>query len=193
VVLAGKRPKQLRRAQPWWKRFHRETYYDENLQDLKIHRYLAARHGDDIYRYLPRVFGLVQTDIGIGLDVELIRDADGRISLSGKGYVIEQGLTPSLLEGVNKLGEFLVHHRIQFRDPFPHNLSVQHRTHDTLRLVIVDGLARKSLVPFDRLPRDIAEPRIHKKLQRLLLGLERTDTNRKTGVTPKNKGLLLKR
>ena len=193
VILGDKRPTQLRRSHPWWKRLHHEAYYDENIQDLKIYRHLSSRHGAAIHRHLPQVFGLVETDLGVGLDVELIRDADGRISLSGKGYIIEQGLTGAFREPMDALEAFLLRYRIQFRDPFPHNLAVQIGQDDTLRLFIVDGLARKSRIPFDRLPRVIAEPRIHKKMHRLLQGLKRTDNNRRAGVTPKNKGLLLKR
>jgi len=193
VILEHMRPAQLRRSHAWWKRLHHEGYYDENIQDLKIYRYLSLRHGAAIHQHLPRVFGLVETDLGVGLDVELIRDADGRISLSGKGYIIEQGLTGAFREPMQALEAFLLRYRIQFRDPFPHNLSVQIGKDDTLRLFIVDGLARKSRIPFDRLPRVFAERRIHKKMQRLLQGLQRTENNRRAGVTPKNKGLLLNR
>lgn len=193
ILLADKRPDHLRDAAAWWKRIHRNEYYDENIQDLRIDRYLRSRHGDAIYQHLPRVFGMVQTDLGDGLEVELIRDSDGKISLSGKGYVIEQGLPRALLESVDALKVFLIKHRIQFRDPFPHNLSVQVGKNNDLRPFIVDGLARKSWPPFDRLPRSVSEPRIRKKMQRLVQGLKRTEENRKAKVTPKQKGLLLKR
>jgi len=193
LILADKTPRQLRAANAWWKRLHRAAYYDENVQDLKIYRHLISRHGAGIHQHLSQVFGLVETDLGRGLEVELIRDADGRVSLSGKGYTIEQGLTDTFLASLQPLEDFLTHYRIQFRDPFPHNLSVQVAQDGSLRLVIVDGLARKAWIPFDSLPRSLAAQRIHKKMQRLLKGLKRTENNRKAGVTPKNKGLLLRR
>jgi hypothetical protein len=193
VIPPDKRPALLRQSQVWWKRFHRDQYYDENVQDLRIYRYLLARCGEQLHQHLPRVFGFVETDIGEGLEVELIRDADGRISLSGKEYTIENGITETTLRAIDELEAFLIQHGIQFRDPFPHNLTFQESPDGGLRLFVVDGLARAPWGPLSLLPRSLLADRIRKKIARLRKGLKRTDDNRKAGVTPKTKGLLLKR
>jgi len=193
VIPPDKRPALLRQSQVWWKRFHRAQYYDENVQDLRIYRHLLARCGEQLHQHLPKVFGFVETDVGDGLEVELIRDADGRISLSGKEYTIENGIPEATLRAIDELEAFLVQHGIQFRDPFPHNLTFQETADGRLRLFVVDGLARKPRGLLSLLPRSWMANRIRKKIARLQKGLKRTDHNRQAGVTPKAKGLLLKR
>jgi hypothetical protein len=191
VLLPGRQPDRLRREARGLRRLHRSAHYDENLQDLLAYRQLWNRHGEALHAYLPTVFGTVETDIGPGLVVQLIRDGDGRISLSGKGYTIAHGLSQALLEAVDVLEAFLVAHRVRFRDPFPHNLAVRQADDGRLQLFIVDGLARRDWLPASLRPGVVA--RIRRQVARLRRGFERTEFNRVAGVTPKTKGLLLRR
>lgn len=193
VLLPDLQPTVLKRSRHWLRRLHSARYYDENLQDLKIYDYLLQRHGDVLHLHLPAVYGMVATDLGNGLEVELIRDADKRVSLSGKEFTIVNGITPASVDAVGALESFLLRLKIQFRDPFPHNLAFQHQEDKTIRAVIIDGLARRSLTASLLLPPGVVRRRIARKMARLRKGLERTDQNRRKGVTPKAKGLLLRR
>jgi hypothetical protein len=191
VLLPERLPERLRRKARGLRRLHRSAYYDENLQDLRTYRQLLARHGGTLHAHLPEVFGPVDTDIGPGLEVRLIRDADGRIALSGKGYTIAHGLSRALLDAIDTLEDFLRSHRIRFRDPFPHNLGVRQAEDGSLALFVVDGLARRTWLPTTLRPG--VDARIRRQVARLRRGFERTEANRVAGVTPKAKGLLLRR
>lgn len=193
VSLRDKQPKVLKQSYPWWKRLHSDAYYDENVQDLKIYRHLHWRCGDVIHAHLPRVYGFVKTDLGPGLEMRLVRDADGRISLSGKGYTLANGITGRPLGALDELEDFLIRQKIQLRDPFPHNLVYQTRDDGQVRVFIVDGLARRTLLPFAWLPHSWMRQRVEKKMARLREGLEKIERNRVAGRTPLPKGLLLKR
>ena len=84
ILRSGKAPSDLRRKDPFYKRLRSSTHYDQNLRDLKIYRGLSPRLKSDARRHLLFVDGLVRTDPGSGLCLELIRDVDGLISLSLK-------------------------------------------------------------------------------------------------------------
>lgn len=191
VLLPDRGPERLRREARGLRRLHRPAYYDENRQDLCTYRQLLARHGESLHAHVPIVFGMSHTDIGPGLVVQLIRDVDNRISLSGKGHTIEHGLSPALWHAVDALEDFLLTRHIRFRDPFPHNLAVRHAEGDELQLFIVDGLARREWLPAALRPGVTA--RIRRQVARLREGFERTERNRLAGVTPKSKGLLRRR
>lgn len=193
VLLPNRQPGMLRQAAAGLSRLHRSRYYDENYQDQRIYDHLRQRHGDSIHSHLPVVYGWSETDIGAGLEFELIRDFDGRVSLSGKEHIIVNGLRDSTLGALQELESFLVSLRIQFRDPFPHNVCIQRQADGSERMYIVDGLARKMLLPFSLLPAAITGPRIQKKIARLRKGMQRTLDNCRSGIAPKPKGLLRRR
>lgn len=191
LLLPDKQPAAIRKSVPLSRRlFRHAAHYDENLQDLRGYRELAKLHGIQVNRHLPVVFGLVETDLGPGLVVELVRDDDGQISLSGKGYVFAKGVTSEMRSALASLESFLITFCISFRDPFLHNLSFQQSADGAIRVFVVDGLARKSWLPPSLVPSKWMRRRIHQQMRRLWRGIERTENNRITGVVPKEKGLL---
>lgn len=188
VALEDKQPHMLRSIDPWWKRMRHSRYYDENEQDLRIYTQLNKRLGSLTDLHFPKIYGLVETDLGIGLESELIRDPDGRISLSGKEYTMRNGLPSASDAAIKRLSDFLIQNLILFRDPFPHNIVLQEQANTSLRAVIIDGLDRKPFL--SRTFRQTSEKRTIRKIDRLRKGLKRSEHNRLNGIQPKANGML---
>jgi len=191
IARPDKLPHMLRSVDPWWKRVRPASYYDENMLDMNIGHKLRARLGDSATAHFPSIHGMVETDLGVGLVCELIRDPDERISLSGKEYTLANGLRTEATTAIKELRLFLSKHLILFRDPFPHNIAIQEQIDGSVRAVIIDGLGRGAFL--SPLLKASARKRIDRKVDRLLQGMHRAESNKNRGVTPKQNGILLKR
>lgn len=191
VTLEEAEPGILRAADPWWKRLRPVDYYDENQLDLKILHLLEAKLGEDANRHFPKVYGLIDTNLGPGLETELICDADGQISYSGKEFTMKNGFTAASGKALEDLRRFIQQHLILFRDPFPHNIVFQAMKDGQMRAVIIDGLGRH--VFLSPLLRKAAERRAQKKFDRLMKGLKRAEQNAIKGIQPKPNGILAHR
>jgi hypothetical protein len=191
LTLANADPVILRAADPWWKRLRPIKHYDENKIDSKIQHLLDSKLDTAANYHFPKIHGLVETDLGLGLETELICDADARISLSGKEFTMQNGLTEASEEALDNLRCFLVQHLILFRDPFPHNMVFQSLEGGRLRAVIIDGLGRH--VFLSPILRNAAEKRVEKKFARLMKGLKRAEQNAIKGIQPKPNGMLAHR
>lgn len=191
VALSDKQPEQLRSEDPWWKRLRPASYYDENELDIRIYARLEAKLGALAGVHFPNVYGLVKTDLGQGLETELIRDTDGRVSLSGKEYTMLNGRSDASEYAIQQLSDFLVQHLLLFRDPFPHNIAMQEQPDGSLRVIIIDGLSRKTFLSPSF--RKASEKRILRKVERLKKGLKRAEHNGRKGVQPKPNGMLAAR
>jgi len=137
VLLPDQQPAMLRKQVSVWRRLRPKSAFDENIQECRQLERLARKLGPECFRHLPVVDGIVDTDLGPGLVVELIRDADGSISLSGKEFTIKHGILPESWKAMEELLEFLMAHTIPIRDPFAHNLSFQRRSDGTIRAVVI--------------------------------------------------------
>jgi hypothetical protein len=188
IARPDKHPIKLRSIDPVWKRIRPIAYYDENQLDLKVQKILDSKLGNAANTHFPKTHQLIETDLGMGLVCELIRDSDGRISLSGKEFIIEHGFTHATNLALEELKCFIVDHYVLFRDPFPHNIVFQAQVDGSLRAIIIDGLDRRVfLYP---LFKKAAKKRAEKKYARLLKGLKRTRENVVNGIKPKPNGIL---
>jgi len=99
------------------------------------------KRADFPYTHVPRFYGIVQTSLGRGIVVELIRDIDGEISKS-LHWQLSKGVPLSEFEsGLAELKHFLLQHRIIFNhDLVPGNILLQKFSADASRLVVIDGL-----------------------------------------------------
>ncbi|UCH40348.1 MAG: hypothetical protein JSU67_01185 [Gammaproteobacteria bacterium] len=109
----------------------REITFFEDLQ----------KRGVSDFRHLPRYFGTVETNLGRGLVLELICDANGEISRSLQWY-LENGIEISQAESLlGELKQYLLDNLIIFNhDLFSGNLLLQKKAGDSAKLIVIDGL-----------------------------------------------------
>ncbi len=55
---------------------------------------LAQQHGEPVFELISRCYGFEDSDLGPGLVLELVRDADGQISQTLKAQIWGEGYTP---------------------------------------------------------------------------------------------------
>jgi hypothetical protein len=193
VALPGKEPEILRRQAPPWGRFRSRAVFDENMADSRFARRLQRRLGERAFKHIPRVHDFIETDLGPGLVFDLVRDADGRVSLSGKGFIVENGITAAVREALEKLKRFFLENRILIRDPFPHNFAFRKNADGGVKIYAIDGFGSGTFLPLVSLFPPAGRRYTEKKFRRLEKGMERTLRCRVANVPMKPKGFLLRR
>jgi hypothetical protein len=163
---------------PFTRYFQRE--YDNNAHEKQTLDRLARRIGTEISRHLPRSYGYVDTDMGRGLVLDLVRDHDGGISRSLRelisiGYELEQ-FRPAF----DELREFFLRHTVLTRAVLDHNIAAQLRSDGTWRLVMIDGLGDPAWLPLAQWVRPLGQAKIRRRFEVAWPRLVRLTTNRVT-------------
>jgi len=168
--------------------------FDDNREEAAVIKELQQRRGDIIHQHIYRCDGFVETDLGPGLMTELVRDADGRISLSLKQDLWERGYPESTRQAVETLAEFWLAHVIPSRELLTHNIVVQRGDHgEILRLVVIDGLGSPYVLPFNWLPRTVRHRKVSQRIRRLHKRIRQFIRRCDSGHPPSRVGMLLHR
>jgi hypothetical protein len=144
-VLRKERSPAKRRAE---KRFPANLrplrFFDENQTEFDTLNYIFKKYPERIYKYISRNYGFSETNRGIAIETDLIRNDDQLISLTLEQEIWQNGFNDRLKRAVD---EFLDDWRLgspTTRAFLPHNFLVQ-RTRGTFQIKIIDGLGRNSL------------------------------------------------
>ena len=87
----------------------------------------------------PEIKGIVDTDLGIGIVMQLFRDADGAVSQNLGKLVRDRGLTPPLAKAIAELRRWLRTHRLFTQDTGPHNVIAVRNGESAWQLMIAEG------------------------------------------------------
>lgn len=138
---------------------HREQSYYAELANKGIS-----------WELLPRFYGLVETNLGEGAVFDLIRDYDGRISLTLRHYLSSAQLTSvhqeALKDALQALKSYLLAHRIITMTLKPKNILFQMSSAETGKLVIVDNIGNSDFIPLVKFSRRLAKWKILRKWRR---------------------------
>jgi hypothetical protein len=130
------------------------------------------------WEMLPKFYGLVETNLGEGAVFDLIRDYDGRISLTLRHYLASKPLTSlheAALRGALKaLKSYLLRHLIITMTLKPKNILFQLDSPETGKLVIVDNIGNSDFIPVVKYSSRLAKWKISRKWRRFEHSL-RTD------------------
>jgi hypothetical protein len=147
ILRPDRQPAVKRREQPWLKRLKPLSRFDENLQEIRVYQRIERSIGQAAYRLVPRIDGLVPTNLGQGLRCELIRDDDERISLTLAAYLAQHGHNRALQSA---LADFALEWQalgMPSRRLLLRNMVVQQRAGNAARLVVIDSLGWADLIP----------------------------------------------
>lgn len=154
------RLKKKQRLLPAW--FLRQ--YDNNAHEKSVLEALERRIGLEMSRHLPRSYGMVATDMGPGLVLDLIRDADGHISRSIRELITSKVELAVVRPAFEEFSEFLMQHLILTRQLLDHNLVAQARADGSWRLYLIDGLGDPAWLPLSHLISPLARARIRRNI-----------------------------
>lgn len=168
--------------------------FDDSLEEFQVMRSFERHYPDSIFKHISRCYGFVETDMGRGLCSELIRDSDGRISITLKQYVWEQGYTDACREAVGQLCEHWLAHRVPSRDILVHNVVVQRdytaEGERVRRLVVIDGLGSANLIPLRWLPAVFQRSKTRRKIANFHQRIDTLIETRSRDAFPGTHGLL---
>ncbi len=116
----------------------RDCHAQQKL-DIEDYALLKRRGREAVFERVPEIAGVVDTDLGPGIVMQLYRDADGRISRKLGEVVRERGLTPALIRAIDELKEWQRTQRLLTRDTGPHNVLAVRSGDDNWTLVIIEG------------------------------------------------------
>ncbi|MGI9295267.1 MAG: YrbL family protein [Pseudomonadales bacterium] len=102
------------------------------------------------WQHIPKLYGVVQTNLGDGVVYDLIRDYDGEVSKTLAHYLTSETDIEEARRIVAALQEFrdyLLSQHIMVRDPNATNFALQKYNQDKVRLVLIDGIGNANFAP----------------------------------------------
>ena len=164
--------------------------FDDNRAEARTLTELHGRIGDSLAAFVPRFLGWVETDLGRGVALELIRDDDGAIATPLKQYVWECGFDERLETALRELTAYWVRERVPSRELLLHNVVARRRGDGSVRLVVIDGLGNADLLPLSRWSQGLARRKSARKAARLRNRIEGLLRTRAEGGDPGEHGFL---
>lgn len=167
TLRADRSPAAKRAAAPWIKRLKPLSSFDDNLQEARVVQRIERRIGPQAFNLTPRLRGFVQTDLGPGLCSDLVRDDDGRISISLKQYLWTHGHTPALRQRLEEFRNQWVRLGMPSRRLLLHNIVVQCRHGMPYRLAVIDGLGWPDMLSLANWLPGLARRKARRKIRSL--------------------------
>jgi len=122
--------------------------FDDNQEEWRVMQSFEKHLDADAFQLLSRCYGFVETDLGLGLVSDLIRDDLGTISETLKKCIWDNGINEDISAAVKSFAEQWQRYSIPSRDLLLHNIVVQKHDGKIKRLVVIDGLGSAGIVPF---------------------------------------------
>lgn len=142
--------------------------FDDNLEEFRVMQQFQQDYDEGLFDHISRCYGFEDSDMGKGLTSELIRDSDGRISITLKQYLWDFGYPSALQMAVADLCRHWRHYRVPSRDLLVHNVVVQREWQGEQeiirRLVVIDGLGSADIIPLAWQPERWRKNKTERKL-----------------------------
>lgn len=122
--------------------------------------------------FIQRIVGFVETDLGLGLVVEKLRDQEGRLAPQLRSLVLRGGFSEEVARELDRLTEALLAHDVVLAKLNVRNVL---RAWDASgsRLVIIDGFGSKLAIPIDRLSKRVNRMRTLRKARTLRADIDK--------------------
>jgi hypothetical protein len=113
---------------------------EQTRRDIRFYRKLEKRALGE-YLYIPRYYGVCETNLGKGIVVDLIRNYDGEISRPLNWYLAQNVPIEDFDAYLEELKQFFLQTLVIFNhDMHVGNLLFQRTSTRSARLVAIDGL-----------------------------------------------------
>jgi hypothetical protein len=151
----------------WAKRLPRTRQYFSYVREFK--EYVAAHVQPDAEPPIVRIVGLVNTDVGLGLVCEKVRDARGGMAPTLHQCWLENGGEPAWARAeLEKFRDGLLRYNVIVGDLNASNLVYGSDSRGGPRLVMIDGFGEKNGIPLNSMWRRFNRHTIHRRYRRML-------------------------
>jgi hypothetical protein len=143
------RPTSLRDWLFWVTRGRDAGYFDINFTDDLFYRQLGQRNDPEVFKHIPKCYGLVDTDLGKGLVCELIKNEDGTPCITMKQYIQEHGAISDkkVISAVEDFLSWLIEKNIFLREMGGTNTFFQFKENGEVKLYHIDAVGCLDLIP----------------------------------------------
>ncbi len=121
--------------------------YDNNEDERRELDKLFKRHGAKAAEHFPKHYGYCETDLGLGLVLDLCRDYDGEVSMSVREWITRGFGLENLRHAFAIFSDFMIDQAILTKDVLDHNVVVHRESEDHIRLVLIDGIGHSAMIP----------------------------------------------
>ncbi|CAA0111655.1 Uncharacterised protein [Zhongshania aliphaticivorans] len=170
--------------------------FDDNAEEFRVLRDFQENYADSIFDHISRSYGMVETDLGLGMCSELILDHTGDISMSLMLYLWHFGYTDECKAALEKLKTHWLKHAVPSRSILLHNIVVEKRLQGDdefiNRLVVIDGLGATGIASLPFLPQRLRRYLVGRKVKNLDQRLTDFFESIKNGKYPGPNGLPMK-
>ncbi len=121
----------------------------ETNKEIKYYNFLKKRGIS--WKMISLYYGNIDTNLGKGECVELIKDYDGNISKDLDKYITKNKINediPNLVDLLSELKNYLYKEKVYVKDLDPINIVYKKSGPKEGKLVIIDGLAHSNYIPF---------------------------------------------
>lgn len=139
--------------------------YNNNTHEMRILEALERRIGPTMAAHLPRSYGLVPTDLGPGLVLDLIRDAEGGISRSIRELITVGHDITTFRDSFDEFGRFLSNNLVLTRNLLDHNLVIRMDGETPGAMYLIDGFGDPAWIPFSRWFPALGKAKVQKRLE----------------------------
>ncbi len=181
-----------RRQRATWlsRTFRSKRTFHENLSEFHFSKTQHRRVGDLAGNYFALSYDMVETDQGEALEVQLIQDYDGQISLSMKAYLLKFGLTEELKEAIEYFWDGVMKYGI-FLQGRPDNVSIRQLKNKKCQLIAIDGFGLPQVVPFAKWLKSSRLKFLSKRRTKQDKAIRRILEAKKAGIDQGSKGMRL--
>jgi hypothetical protein len=138
VIRASAIATRYGRGSPWYK--------------FKVREQIAVHAiGEPHPRFLQKIVGFVETDMGMGLVVEAVRAADGSSAPTVAALAAEGALDEVRLAALDRFLDEMVNSPVIVADLNPFNVVYGRGADGVDHFVLIDGIGHKNLIPLERM------------------------------------------
>lgn len=145
VLRADAVERRMRGLRGWLRGLARARQYTVYRRELV--EYLALRAQDAPVAPIARVFGLVETDLGLGQVVERLRGGDGALAPTLEALVKRHGDVDWIRDGVAGLFDAVLRHGVILSDMNVGNIVHGTGVDGIARFALIDGFGEKNALP----------------------------------------------
>lgn len=139
-------------GQPWYKMQRRYRHYISYMREIGEYVATWARYGKAL-PFAQKTVGLVETDLGLGLAVEAVRDEKGDLAPSLSTLLGDKIYTRRAAEALERFIADILDSDIIVADLHPGNIVYSYNETEGHRFVMIDGLGLSTLFPFKAMSR----------------------------------------
>lgn len=154
LVIKLHKPLQVKPLQPFRTllRYHRRRFGSLLNSFVEIDEFAAmvSRKGE-VPPFAAQFMGFVQTTLGPGAMFEAMTRPDGKLALNLQTHARNKAVEPPMEAAIDTLWDQITDFRAVIADPSLRNVVVTGDAGSGYRLIVVDGLGERTIIPILRL------------------------------------------